>query len=55
MTDELFDELLESVCEGGAILRGESEAGRTFRFSKQAERRRLAEDAAGPGETTDGA
>jgi hypothetical protein len=26
--DELFDELLESVREGGAILRGESEASR---------------------------
>ena len=32
MKDELFDELLESVREGGAILRGESEASRTFEF-----------------------
>ena len=30
MRDELFNELLESVREGGAILRGESQASRTF-------------------------
>ena len=30
MNDELFDELLESVREGGAILRGEKEPSRTF-------------------------
>jgi putative transcriptional regulator len=30
MSDELFEELLESVREGGAILRGEKEASRTF-------------------------
>lgn len=30
MNDELFAELLESVREGGAILRGEKEASRTF-------------------------
>jgi len=33
--DELFDELLESVRQGGAILRGEVEAGRTFRFPEK--------------------
>jgi putative transcriptional regulator len=30
MNDELFDELVESVCEGDAILREEEEAARTF-------------------------
>lgn len=30
MSDELFAELLESVREGGAILRGEREASRRF-------------------------
>ncbi len=30
MNDELFEELLTSVREGGAILRGEKEASRTF-------------------------
>jgi putative transcriptional regulator len=30
MSDELFEELLESVREGGAILRGEKDASRTF-------------------------
>ena len=30
MNDELFAELLESVREGGAILRNEKEASRTF-------------------------
>jgi putative transcriptional regulator len=30
MKKELFDELLESVREGGAILRGEQPASRTF-------------------------
>jgi putative transcriptional regulator len=30
MSDELFEELLESVREGGAILRGEKEASRLF-------------------------
>ena len=30
MKDELFAELLESVREGGAILRGEKQASRTF-------------------------
>ena len=30
MNDALFAELLESVREGGAILRGEREASRTF-------------------------
>ena len=32
MKNELFDELLKSVRQGGAILRGESEASRTFAF-----------------------
>jgi putative transcriptional regulator len=31
MSDELFAELLESVREGGAILRGEKEPSRIFR------------------------
>ena len=35
MKDDLFDELLESVREGGAILRGESEASRTFKFPEK--------------------
>jgi putative transcriptional regulator len=30
MSDEMFAELLESVREGGAILRGEREASRRF-------------------------
>jgi putative transcriptional regulator len=30
MSDELFEELLESVREGGAILRGEKDASRLF-------------------------
>lgn len=30
MKDELFDELIQSVREGGAILRGEEEASRTW-------------------------
>ena len=30
MKDELFDQLVASVKEGGAILRGEKEASRTF-------------------------
>lgn len=30
MKDELFSELVESVREGGAILRGEKEPSRTF-------------------------
>jgi putative transcriptional regulator len=30
MREDLFNELLESVREGGAILRGEKEASRTF-------------------------
>lgn len=32
MRDELFNELVESVKEGGAILRGESEASRETLF-----------------------
>jgi len=32
MDEELFDELLESVREGGAILRGEKEPSRRFEF-----------------------
>ena len=30
MNDELFDELMESVREGGAILRGEKSPARSF-------------------------
>lgn len=32
MKKELFDELVDSLREGGAILRGERKASRTFRF-----------------------
>lgn len=32
MRDDMFEELLESVRQGGAILRGEMEAARTFHF-----------------------
>jgi len=32
MKKELFDELLESVREGGAILRDERKPSRTYRF-----------------------
>lgn len=32
MRDDMFEELLESVRQGGAILRGEMEPARTFRF-----------------------
>ncbi|AZI41407.1 helix-turn-helix domain-containing protein [Deinococcus psychrotolerans] len=32
MNDELFNELVASVEEGGAILRGEQTASRTFEF-----------------------
>ena len=34
MKDELFNELIESVREGGAILRGEKKALRTFCIEK---------------------
>jgi len=34
MKKKLFDELLESVHEGGAILRGEREAARTLSFEE---------------------
>jgi len=34
MNDELFNELLASVREGGAILRGERKAAREFRFEE---------------------
>ncbi len=34
MNDELFEDLLTSVREGGAILRGEKEASRTFVLDK---------------------
>lgn len=34
MRDDLFNELLESVREGGAILRGEKEASRAFGDAK---------------------
>lgn len=32
MRDDMFEELLESVRQGGAILRGEMAPARTFRF-----------------------
>jgi putative transcriptional regulator len=32
MRDDMFEELLQSVRQGGAILRGEMEPARTFRF-----------------------
>lgn len=32
MDDKLFADLLESVRQGGAMLRGEMEPGRTFRY-----------------------
>jgi putative transcriptional regulator len=35
MKDDLFDQLIESVRQGGAILRGEAEAGRTFVFPEK--------------------
>ena len=34
MNDELFDELLESVRDGGAILRGEKAPSRSFDFEE---------------------
>jgi putative transcriptional regulator len=34
MKEELFDELMESVRQGGAILRGEVDASRTFDLSE---------------------
>ena len=34
MREELFQELLESVREGGAILRGEKKASRTFEYAE---------------------
>ena len=34
MREELFQELLESVQEGGAILRGEKKASRTFEYAE---------------------
>jgi putative transcriptional regulator len=35
MRDDAFEELLESVREGGAILRGEKEPARSFRFDDE--------------------
>jgi putative transcriptional regulator len=35
LKNELFEELLESVREGGTILRGETEAARTFEFPEK--------------------
>jgi hypothetical protein len=32
MSQDLFDELIESIREGGAILRGEKEPARTFKI-----------------------
>jgi putative transcriptional regulator len=34
MKDELFAELVASIKEGGAILRGEKDAGRTFNLDR---------------------
>ena len=34
MRDDLFQELLESVQEGGAILRGEKKPSRTFKYAE---------------------
>jgi putative transcriptional regulator len=34
MKEELFEELLKSVKQGGAILRGEMQLGRVFSFDK---------------------
>jgi putative transcriptional regulator len=34
MKEELFEELLESVKQGGAILRGEMKPGRVFEFDQ---------------------
>lgn len=34
MRDELFDELLESVRQGGAILRGDAPPSRTFPYDE---------------------
>ena len=34
MKDELFQELLESVKQGAAIMKGESQPSRTFEFSE---------------------
>ena len=39
MKEELFAELLESVRQGGAILRGEKKASRTFDYNDQDVRR----------------
>lgn len=33
MRDDMFEELLESVRQGGAILRGDQQPARTFEFS----------------------
>ncbi len=44
MKDELFQELLESVREGGAIMRGEQEAARRFELASP-DVRRLREEA----------
>lgn len=35
MKDEMFQELLESVRQGGAILRGQAGAGRAFHFPEK--------------------
>lgn len=34
MKEELFEELLESVKQGAAIMKGEAKPGRTFEFDK---------------------
>lgn len=35
MREDLFQELLESVQEGGAILRGEKKPSRTFKYAEE--------------------
>lgn len=41
MKDQLFAELLESVSEGGAILRGTQEPSRQFDFDSQTDWQKL--------------
>jgi hypothetical protein len=45
MKDELFNELLESVREGGAILRGEKSPSRTFLMEKPDRKRSILAEA----------
>jgi hypothetical protein len=43
MKKDSFEQLLESVREGGAILRGEVEPSRVFNYSPVSKKRRNAE------------